>query len=511
MKKIKLYLYVLLTSLTIFSCRDAIDIVQDGEINNEVAFQKVADLRSFLNGTVYGSIDTSNEMLLGSLFTDEVGITPSNSGWYFSEHRYILNSDNAFVSSTWLNHYRLINRVNRLLEASERITVTDAEKQEFNSILAEARTLRAFAYLQLQSYFTTDMKDDNALGVILTTSVPKANDQLPRVKNGEIYSLIEGDLDFAFTNLKDGNSYKYVTKNLINAIRARMYAYRGKYPLAAQYAQAIVDNFPNGLTSATPIPTGTPGSSTFNTAFYGASTPTPYRQMWNDAIQGEVIFALSKPSVGSWSNVAALWTTNTTNLSGSPLFDLGRNLFNIFNQNNDIRRWAFVDPTSLVSTTYATDANYVSTDVLVIDKYPGKGNTPLRNDVKIFRLSEMYLILAEAAAAQDKLVDAATYIKKIRDARTYSGTATLPVYANKVDALKDVLKERRVELCLEGHRYVDLRRLGEVAGVSIDRNKVDDVVSSTPLTLDIKDHRFTFPIPQNEKLGNPSIVQNPGY
>lgn len=66
MKKIKLYLYVLLTSLTMFSCRDAIDIVQDGEINNEVAFQKVADLRSFLNGTVYGSIDTSNEMLLGS-------------------------------------------------------------------------------------------------------------------------------------------------------------------------------------------------------------------------------------------------------------------------------------------------------------------------------------------------------------------------------------------------------------------------------------------------------------
>jgi hypothetical protein len=89
MKKIKLYLYVLLTSLTIFSCRDAIDIVQDGEINNEVAFQKVTDLRSFLNGTVYGSVNPNNEILLGSVFTDEVGITPSNSGWYFSEHRYI--------------------------------------------------------------------------------------------------------------------------------------------------------------------------------------------------------------------------------------------------------------------------------------------------------------------------------------------------------------------------------------------------------------------------------------
>ena len=510
MKKIKLYLYVLLTSLTIFSCRDAIDIVQDGEINKEVAFQKVTDLRSFLNGTVYGSVDPSNEIFLGSVFTDEVGITPSNSGWYFSEHRYILNSDNAFVSGTWLNHYRLINRVNRLIEASQTITVADTEKQEFNSILAEAKALRAYAYLQLQSYFTTDMKDDNALGVILTTSVPKPNDQLPRVKNVEIYSLIESDLDFAYNNLKEGNNYKYVTKNLINAIRARMYTYRGKYQLAAQYAQAVIDNFPNGLTPAVPI-IGTPGTTTFNSSFYSASTPSPYRQMWNDAIQGEVIFALSRPSVGSWGNIASNWTTNTTDLSGSPLFDLGRNLFNIINQNNDIRRWAFVDPTSVVSASYATDANYVSTDVLVIDKYPGKGNTPLRNDIKLFRLSEMYLILAESAAAQDQLVSAATYIKKIRDARTYSGTATLPIYSSKLEALKDVLKERRAELALEGHRYVDLRRLGETAGVSIDRNKVDDVVSNTPLTLDIKDHRFTFPIPQSEKLGNPNIVQNPGY
>jgi hypothetical protein len=209
----------------------------------------------------------------------------------------------------------------------------------------------------------------------------------------EIYSLIESDLDFAYNNLKEGNNYKYVTKNLINAIRARMYTYRGKYQLAAQYAQAVIDNFPNGLTPAVPI-TGTPGTTTFNSSFYSESTPSPYRQMWNDAIQGEVIFALSRPSVGSWGNIASNWTTNTTNLSGSPLFDLGRNLFNIINQNNDIRRWAFVDPTSVVSASYATDANYVSTDVLVIDKYPGKGNTPLRNDIKLFRLSEMYLILA---------------------------------------------------------------------------------------------------------------------
>lgn len=125
----------------------------------------------------------------------------------------------------------------------------------------------------------------------------------------------------------------------------------------------------------------------------------------------------------------------------------------------------------------------------------------LANDIKLLDCLNVFNI-SWICSYQDQLVSAATYIKKIRDARTYSGTATLPIYSSKLEALKDVLKERRAELALEGHRYVDLRRLGETAGVSIDRNKVDDVVSNTPLTLDIKDHRFTFPIPQSEKLGN---------
>lgn len=508
MKKIIITLYAVFSVLTVSSCRDAIDIVQDGEINREVAFQRTSDLRSFLNGTVYGAMNTNNEIALTSYFTDETGVAPSNSGWYFDEHRYFLNTDNAFVAGTWGSQYLVINRVNRLLEAAELITPAASEVNEYNTVLAEARALRAFAYLELQSYFTTDMRDDNALGVILSTTVPSTSDQLPRAKNGEIYKQIEDDLTFAEANLKvlrtGGDAYKFVTPNLIDAIRARMYAYRGKYALAKQYAQKVVDNFPNGLTKATPLTT--------TTEFYSPGTANPYRQMWNDGIQGEIIFALSRPSAGTWGQVASNWTTNTTNIEGSPLYDMGRNLFNIINVAGDVRRYAFIDPTSKISATYMTDANYVQTDVLVIDKYPGKGNTPLRNDIKVFRLSEMYFILAEAAVDAGDIVSAATYIQAVRSARKFTaGAAALPVYTSVTAAWQDILKERRAELALEGHRYVDLRRLGKIAGVSIDRNKVDDISQATPLTLPITDHRFTFPIPQLEILGNPSIQQNPGY
>ena len=44
------------------SCDDAIEIVQDGEINNETSFKTVANLRSYLNGDIYGRVDIGNEI-----------------------------------------------------------------------------------------------------------------------------------------------------------------------------------------------------------------------------------------------------------------------------------------------------------------------------------------------------------------------------------------------------------------------------------------------------------------
>src|SRR5690606_18895310 len=229
MKRIKLLAYALAASVTIWSCRDALEIVQPGEVTEEVVFKTVADLKSFLIGNVYTSVDTSNEIALTSYFTDETAITTTNSGWYFEVFRYGLRTDNSYVAGTWATHYRTINRVNRLIEAAKLMTPSPAEQAAYNSVLAEGYAVRAFSYLQLLSYFTTDMKNPGALGVILTTTVPDVYDQLPRVTNGEIYAQMEQDLNFASANLlapadpAPANIYKYVTPQMINAVRARMY------------------------------------------------------------------------------------------------------------------------------------------------------------------------------------------------------------------------------------------------------------------------------------------------
>ncbi|RZK26219.1 MAG: RagB/SusD family nutrient uptake outer membrane protein [Flavobacterium sp.] len=495
MKKIKYFLMsVFLVSLA--SCNDATDIVQDGELGNDVTFQTVSDLEQYLLGAVYTNVSTSAEIGFTAEFTDECSIGVSNGGQAIDLHRFNLNASTGYPSTIWLQQYLLINRANRLLEAAEKVTpVVDIEEnidetQEYNNILAQARTLRAYAYMQLVSYFSTNPADDSALGVMLLDFVPKVDQKFPRVSNGEIYALIESDLAYASANILSETpaaGYKYVSKSMINAMYARMYLYRKNYPLAKQYAQAVINT--SGLT---------------------LSAPTVYRQMWADLAGGEIIFAASRPNNGTWGNIAGTFYFNTTDATGGAFLEMGRNLYNLYPA-NDVRNVAFVDATRVLNPNYLTDPTYLTTDILPIDKYPGKGNTPLRNDLKIFRLSEMYFILAECAANEGDLNGVAGYIKNVRDAR-FSSAQPLPSYANVTAAWADIMLERRKELAFEGFRYLDIKRLGVLANQSIDRNITDDVILSLPTTIPNTDHRFTLPIPQDEIAASGSIMeQNPNY
>lgn len=502
MKKIKILLFVAMSAFTISSCSDAIDIVQEGEVTDDALFKTTTDLQNYLNGSVYTSADTTNETFISSLLTDELKIGPANAGQQQGDFRFVIASNNAYASAIWLNNYTTINRVNRLLRAAATITPTAAQAAQYNDVLAQARALRAFAYLRLQTYFSTNMKDDNALGVIVSTSVPDILDQSPRSNNAAVWAVVDADIAFAEANVNALNTEYFVGKAMISALKARVMLYRGKYPEAKTAAQNAITQSGLILTTSTPVPAGLAGSTTWNTSFYASPSPTPYRNLWNDSSRGEKIFSLSRQVGGPGGNIAGVYTTNTTNIGGSPWWVMGLNLFaEVSSYTNDIRRYAFIDPTSTANT-------------YVIDKYPGKSSQPLKNDLKVFRISEMKLIIAEADARAGGagLGTAAAIVKEIRDARRYSGTTTLPVYGSTMAALADILKERRVELAFEGHRYIDLKRAGADAGVGVSRNAGDDIfIASTPLTLPLTDYRFTLPIPANEINGNPGIQQNPGY
>lgn len=520
MKKLVLTISLLAIVPFVNSCTDAYEITQAGEFSEAATFKTTTDMQLFLNET-YDRVNGVGEIEFTGLLTDETSLGFQNGGQNNGLYRFIINpttgAEGSTLASMWLAHYQAINYANRLLRGAESITPVNAtDKAKYNSIVAQARAIRAFCHFQLLTYFAPDLKNDGGLGVILMTDVPtNVTDTRPRNTVGEVFAQINADLNFAETNLGTPTTgsiaaYKFVSLNMINALRARMNAYRGKYTEAETYADKVINTSGLVLSAATPIPAGVVGTSAWNSQYYSSSTTNPYRRMLADLEQGEVIFALDR-SVGK-GTIGNIYYFNQTNFTGGPYMEMGRNLFNILDgTSGDIRRRALVDPTSKVDPTYLTNPNYKADDVLCIDKYPGKpSGAPLNNDLKVFRLSEMYLIKAEARVAANDLVGAATQIKKVRDARNYLGPVALPVYASTQAAWKDILKERRVELAFEGHRYIDIKRLGALAGEQVDRN-TRDTENMPEKTMAPNDHRFTLPIPFEEVNANLTIVQNPGY
>ncbi|WP_313239758.1 RagB/SusD family nutrient uptake outer membrane protein, partial [Sphingobacterium multivorum] len=131
---------------------------------------------------------------------------------------------------------------------------------------------------------------------------------------------------------------------------------------------------------------------------------------------------------------------------------------------------------------------------------PAKYKTLTNNTTEysvIFRLEEVYLLLAESLAEQDKLAEALPLLNATRQ------RATLPVLSmpiSKQSLLNEILLEDRKEFFTEmGHRFLDLKRM----------NRLDDLL---PIKSNWKNYHSLWPLPQKELLLNPNLnPQNTGY
>lgn len=492
MKNLKKFYFIVILSL-FFSCEDNLDIIQPGELNQDSVTGSLTTFQQALNG-VYGTFPYTNTVGFVSVWTDEVkiGLTNGGQGIGDGSYGYVLNDQSGDASSIWVSHHRIVNLANRIIEGAPDVPISNvSEQNQVKNIVAQARFLRALAYIQVLPFFTTDLSNDNALGVIAFTDVPSISDKRPRSTNGEIYNLINQDLNYAESNLitptapfPTGFSPDIIANlRACKAIRARMAIYR------KDYSNALI--LANDLISQVPL-----------------SPRAQYVAMWTDTNNNERIFTFRKTVAdgtfaGLWSNVAPATGANNW-------YEMGRSLFEKLNVTGDIRRNAFVGPTSTISSNPATDPNYRVNDQLIIFKYPGKLSRPYLADFKIFRVSEMHLIKAEAEIGLNQLNNAAQTLKTFRDFR-FSSPQILPTYSSPQQAYQDLLLERRKEMCYEGHRYIDIKRLGQVANVTFERYFRDCAINNSCTPLPINDYRLTMPIPAVERNANPNAVQNPNY
>jgi starch-binding outer membrane protein, SusD/RagB family len=168
------------------------------------------------------------------------------------------------------------------------------------------------------------------------------------------------------------------------------------------------------------------------------------------------------------------------------------NLYNLYPA-TDIRK-------SLILTFSPTRGN-----VRVVNKYPNS-TQPEKDEVKIVRLSEVYLIAAEAAYNLSNEPVARQYLNDVATRRdpTFMGYVSIGAAL-----LNDILLERRKELAFEGHRYWDLAR----NNLNVTRVNTAGNYTGVPLTISTTNFRRILPIPQTEIDANPNIrnQQNPGY
>ncbi len=486
------------------ACEDAIDIDQVGRITTDVAFQNVQDLQDGLIG-VYTKYDLVQDIAHSATFTDELSVGFISGGQRVGDYQFILDATSLSAFTFWQRGYEEINEGTRLILAAESVPLEDGEQDQYNNILGQVHALRAYSHFKLLSYYSTDLTDDNALGVIAVDFVPSIDDTFPRNTNGEVFALIEADLQRAENLLQDQSNATFISRDFVTALRARMATYRGQYGMATTYAQQLLDS-------------------------YTIATRTQYTSMFLDEDNTEIIFKLERTrgdvfdsagngvsNMASPSRAGAKFAFTNETINGGPYFEIGRSLFNLFDE-DDIRFDVNVGPESIISPDYQNAADFENEDILLVFKYPGSETQPLMNDLKVFRASEMLLILAEAAADAANINGAANttaaYIKQLRDAR-FGTDQPLPSYANETEAFAAILYERRIELAFEGHRFHDLKRLGARANQGVLRDPLDCNVIGVngACSLPATDHRFTLPIPQAELIANPNLreQQNPGY
>lgn len=508
-------------AMFVTSCQDATNVDQPGTRNDDaLVFRTADDIERGVWG-LYASFPAESEIDFVSFFTDEIAVGEGNGGQGVNsgEWRFFMDGGNSFAASTWQTYYNIINRVNRLLARADELIEEGGDEASLNLSKANMRAIRAYANMKLFAYFTPDYTNPNGLSIMkldfLQTDDYERYEERATVR--EIVSFIEEDVEYVMSsNIADNavasENNVYVSKAFVQAVLARLYSMTEELP-----------KMNDALNSP-----ALSGYSLANVAQYSMMFGQDNTLL--DEIP-EIIFRLKRTNEDGNRVASAWYATRVDPRYGGVYMEIGRSLYNELdlldpdNQGSaaditrdDMRYSVNVLTSSKPHSNYQNLSyeSYLNNDLLYIGKYPGNANDPLQNDIQIFRHAEMLLLKAEYLVMNGQWSEVEGVIKELRDARSRTQEAkSMPIITDEQSAWKAILDERRVEFAFEGHRYLDVKRLGHKAGLTefFVRDNMDCLeynACSLPLN---EAYKLTLPIPRTELQANPAIrdQQNPGY
>ncbi|WP_448699334.1 RagB/SusD family nutrient uptake outer membrane protein [Mucilaginibacter sp. AW1-3] len=146
----------------------------------------------------------------------------------------------------------------------------------------------------------------------------------------------------------------------------------------------------------------------------------------------------------------------------------------------------------------------------------------------IMRLSDLYLLYAEALNEVNNQAEAYIWINKVRDRAglktvqdAWTQYSTNPTKFTTQSGLRDIIhRERAIELAFEGQRFWDLRRWkeaikelnGPVLGWDVNQADVAGFYRQKVLfNQTFKTRDYFWPIKEYDVIVNKNLVQNPGW
>ncbi|MEP6805251.1 MAG: RagB/SusD family nutrient uptake outer membrane protein [Flavobacterium sp.] len=128
------------------------------------------------------------------------------------------------------------------------------------------------------------------------------------------------------------------------------------------------------------------------------------------------------------------------------------------------------------------------------------------------KTTEVYLMLAECYAREDKFNDAVNVLNTVRAKRILSGTVNLTVPATRKETMELVVNERRKELLLGFNRFFDLKRLNNETDYAKTVTRVFPLVNKTvpqkTYTLQPDSRLYIIPFPLSALSKNPKLTLN---
>jgi hypothetical protein len=317
------------------------------------------------------------------------------------------------------------------------------------------KVVRALYYFNMVNLFG---------GVPLVTSTDyNTTAHLPRDSVAAIYSQIIADLNDATGNLPASYpSAGRARPNLYTAqtLLAKVNLYEGNWQAAYNEADSVINSGAYVLTDS------------LNNVFLDGST--------------EAIWQI--PAVQSFFATTEAYDF-VPNIGAAPGYLVTPFLLNAFEPGDQrLQDW--------VGTTVINSLNLY---------YPFKyknvlaSGTPVE-DYMIFRLTEVYLIRAEAAVRMPN-PNLSSAIADVNIIRNRAGLANSTAdITSQTAVLAAVLHERQTEMCFEwGSRWFDLKRTGN-AGTVLTAEKSG-----------WQPNAALYPIPQAQRQLNSLLTQNPGY